>query len=272
MYTYLSTYVMTPFAFVIMLILIIISYYGVSSLGTSGTNNMRDLYEPNEGLTSGITLVAIIIGIMLMLFILVNMLQYLFQVNMFDFIKKIFEPVVQLPAAEYITHLPVPVTVPVELGLKKQVFNIPGNYYTYNEASALCTAYDSKLATYDQLEKAYNNGAEWCNYGWSADQLALFPTQAKTYDTLQKIKGHENDCGRPGINGGYIANKDIEFGVNCYGKKPQITQEETNLMKIADAYPDNQQDIDFQKNVDLIKANLDNILVSPFNKNMWNSA
>jgi hypothetical protein len=31
--------------------------------------------------------------------------------------------------------------------------------------------------------------------------MALFPTQKETWDKLQKIKGHEHDCGRPGING-----------------------------------------------------------------------
>jgi len=91
-----------------------------------------------------------------------------------------------------------PAPVP-EIRFKKQVFNIPGNYYTYDNAKALCTAYGAELATYDQIEKAYNNGAEWCNYGWSANQLALFPTQKTTYDNLQTIPGHENDCGMEGI-------------------------------------------------------------------------
>ena len=34
--------------------------------------------------------------------------------------------------------------------------------------------------------------------------MALFPTQYKSWKKLQKQKGRENDCGRPGINGGYI--------------------------------------------------------------------
>ena len=40
---------------------------------------------------------------------------------------------------------------------------------------------------------------------------------------LQKRKGHKHDCGRPGINGGYIGNTNIKYGVNCYGYKPKIT-------------------------------------------------
>ena len=114
-----------------------------------------------------------------------------------------------------------------------------------------------------------NGGAEWCNYGWSADQLALFPTQKATYNNLQNIPGHKNDCGRAGINGGYIANPNVRFGVNCYGNKPRITPEEDELMKTESPYPVTEQDIAFQKKIDHLKNNLDQILVSPFNHNMW---
>lgn len=158
-----------------------------------------------------------------------------------------------------------------EIKFKKQVFNIPGNYYTYNDAKAMCSAYGAELATYDQLEKAYNNGAEWCNYGWSANQLALFPTQKKTYDILQGTPGHENDCGRPGINGGYIANPNVKFGVNCYGNKPKIRSDEEELMKTSKPYPQTEQDIAFQKKVDEMRNNLDQILLSPFNRDTWGS-
>lgn len=151
----------------------------------------------------------------------------------------------------------------------KEVFNIPGNYYTYEQSKAVCEAYDADLATYDQVEKAYNAGGEWCNYGWSEGQMALFPTQQASYDKLQKIKGHEHDCGRPGVNGGYIANPNVKFGVNCYGKKPAITQFESDLMKNTQPFPLNEKDILFQKQVDYWKSKINDILVSPFNYNSW---
>jgi hypothetical protein len=131
--------------------------------------------------------------------------------------------------------------------MRDQVFNIPGNYYSYDNAKALCSAYGADLANYQQIEDAYKNGGEWCNYGWSADQMALFPTQQATFDNLQKIKGHEQDCGRPGVNGGYIANPQVKFGVNCYGNKTKINQEEDELMKTSSPYPKTMQDIEFQK-------------------------
>jgi hypothetical protein len=101
--------------------------------------------------------------------------------------------------------------------------------------------------------------------------MALFPTQQKTFDNLQKIKGHENDCGRPGINGGFMANQNIRFGVNCYGNKPKITENEEELMKTATPYPETVEDMVFQKKVDFWKGKVDQILVSPFNYNTWGS-
>jgi hypothetical protein len=103
----------------------------------------------------------------------------------------------------------------------KEVFNVSNNLYTYDDAQAICSAYDSTLATYDQVEDAYNNGGEWCNYGWSEGQMILFPTQKNTWDKLQKTKSNKNDCGRPGVNGGVIENPYMKFGVNCYGIKPK---------------------------------------------------
>lgn len=152
---------------------------------------------------------------------------------------------------------------------KDEVFNIPGNYYDYPNAKALCSAYGARLAKYDEVENIYKNGGEWCNYGWSDEQMALFPTQQKTYDSLQKIKGHEHDCGRPGINGGYIANPQVKFGVNCYGKKPHITKDEEEYMENISPLPQTQEDIVFQKKIDYWKTQVDDIIVSPFNYNTW---
>ena len=153
--------------------------------------------------------------------------------------------------------------------MNKQVFNIPGNYYNYENAKAVCKAHGAELATYDQIEQAYGRGAEWCNYGWSANQMALFPTQKQTYNTLQTIPGHENDCGRPGINGGYMANPRIRFGVNCYGEKREIRENEEELMETSTPYPETAQDRIFQKRVDFWKNKIDQILLSPFNYNIW---
>lgn len=152
---------------------------------------------------------------------------------------------------------------------RKEVFNIPGNYYGYQSAKNLCAAYDSRLATYNEIEDAYENGAEWCNYGWSEGQMALFPTQESTYLKLQGIEGHENDCGRPGINGGIMENPHVKFGVNCYGVKPNIDADELYLMENSTRFPKTRKDNARDKEIERMKKNLDNILVSPYNNDQW---
>jgi len=274
MYNYLNNYILNPIVFIIIL-LIIVSYYVFSKSLDSNSSGLG-----NEDNSSN-TMVTVIVAILVVL-IIVNAFQYFFSINVKAYIEDLFTPNAKIDiVVDQTTYQqesrgdsringPQPTTVP-EIKFKKQVFNIPGNYYSYENAKAVCKAYDADLASYDQLEKAYNSGAEWCNYGWSDKQLALFPTQQKTYDHLQTIPEHENDCGRPGINGGYIANPKIKFGVNCYGYKPKITEEENDLMKTSTPYPKTEKDIAFQKSVDFWKNKVDEILVSPFNYNSWSS-
>lgn len=152
---------------------------------------------------------------------------------------------------------------------KPQVFNIPENNYIYGDAKAVCKAYGARLATYQEVEEAYNKGAEWCNYGWSDGQMALFPTQQKTFDELQKIEGHENDCGRPGVNGGFIDNPKLKYGVNCYGYKPRINKIEKELMETSSIYPRTKKDIAMDERVEYWKERLSEVLISPFNHDKW---
>jgi hypothetical protein len=119
---------------------------------------------------------SIIIIAILIVLVIVNAFEYFFSINVTAYIQGLFSPKTEVDiVVDQSSIQPAPVPT---IRFKKQVFNIPGNYYNYNNARALCKAYGAELATYDQLEKAYNDGAEWCNYGWSANQLALFPTLA----------------------------------------------------------------------------------------------
>ena len=153
--------------------------------------------------------------------------------------------------------------------LNKEVFNIPGNYYSYDDAKLMCKAMNSELATYDQVESAYNRGAEWCNYGWSEGQMALFPIQKKTYDKLQQVEGHEHDCGRPGINGGYFEDSNIKFGVNCYGVKPEINEPSEKLMDNMTFFPQSEKDLEMKEKLDFLKTKMDDLIISPFNVKKW---
>jgi hypothetical protein len=112
---------------------------------------------------------------------------------------------------------------------KKEVFHIANQKYSYEQSRCKCAAYGAKLATKANLINAYNNGANWCTYGWSEDQTAYYPVQKCEWDKMMaenrrynaNEKNSKKYCGYPGINGGYFTNKDLRFGVNCYGIKPK---------------------------------------------------
>jgi len=267
MYNYANTntFSLNPII-IILIVLVFVAYFVLfSSLGND-TMESSDSSSNTQKLLKGIVIIIVV------LLVFVNAFQYFFSMSITAYLKNIFseKPEVDI-VVDQSTYEATPspsATIP-EIQGKKQVFNIPGNTYTYDSAKALCTAYGADLASYQQVEDAYKRGGEWCNYGWSDGQMALFPTQQTTFDNLQKIPGHEHDCGRPGINGGYMANPNLRFGVNCYGHKPRITQEEDELMKVATPYPETKEDMVFQKKVDYWKNHIDQILVSPFNYNNW---
>lgn len=220
--------------------------------------------------SSGAKFLEIIMWGTFIVLLMINGYQYFFNINIVTSVKDLFSDqpkidiTVQQPEGDSETTVP-------ELRYFKQVFHVPGNEYTYDDAKAVCQAFDARLASYDEVEKAYSGGAEWCSYGWSDNQMALFPTQKKTWDRLQKIKGHENDCGRPGINGGFIGNPDVRFGINCYGFKPQITAAEAEDMRTAPIHPKTLKDIERQQRVAYWQTKLSDILVSPFNNDVWSA-
>jgi len=148
-----------------------------------------------------------------------------------------------------------------------EVYNISENVYTYDDAEAVCLAHGSKLATYDQMIEAYKKGADWCNYGWVEGQLALYPTQKNTWLKLQRNPPEKrNLCGKPGLNGGYFDNKNIRFGVNCYGTKPTPKPRERIKRTVQSEY-----DAELQNKIEAYKKEKDNITIVPFNQDHWSS-
>jgi hypothetical protein len=154
---------------------------------------------------------------------------------------------------------------------KKEVFHLPENIYTYEDAKSVCNAYDAELATIKNIDNAYKNGAEWCSYGWSEKQMALFPTQYSTWNKLQKNGKHKNSCGRPGINGGFIVNEGNKYGANCYGFKPNINGLNIDYMNNLTLHPENTEDKLTNQKIQYYKNNIKNITISPFNSGSWNA-
>lgn len=263
-YDKVNSYVVSninPMLLVSLVSLLVLFFIFFGSLGGGSA-----VVEGQSTSESGLGIIEVIMWAVLIFLVMINGLQYFFKINITTAIKNIFGPVpevnVTVDNSELLPEAPVP---------KEEVFHIPGNTYGYEDAKAVCKALGSRLATYSEVESAYQNGAEWCSYGWSDGQMALFPTQKTTYDTLQKIDEHKQDCGRPGVNGGYIKNEKVQFGVNCYGLKPQISERETQLMTNVSPYPLSKKDKRLNKKVEEYKKTLSSLLISPFNPKKWSA-
>ena len=224
---------------------------------------------PNAESTSLVGLDIILWGCLVFL-VLINGMSYLFNLDVTASIKGLFtkKPTVNIKVSE-----------PSEGKVKKrpalinndQVFHVADNKYTYKDAKAICSAYGGRLATIKEMQAAYDKGANWCGYGWSDDQMALYPTQYEKWEELQKIEGHEHDCGRPGLNGGYIANPNVRFGANCYGTKRAPNRYERRRMENAPLYPLTRKEMQFNRLVADWRAKLSELTLSPFNSNKWSS-
>jgi hypothetical protein len=155
------------------------------------------------------------------------------------------------------------------LPTKGEVFNVSKNIYTYSDASAVCSAFDAELATFEQVQAAYESGADWCNYGWTKGQMAVYPTQKDTYEKLQKGPAeYRSACGQPGINGGYFDNPDLRFGVNCFGQRP--AQNATDeLQNNGVELPPTTEMIEYDKKVQRFREQLGTTTVLPFRRGQW---
>ena len=217
--------------------------------------------------------------IAILLFVVVLILDFFKYILKIDLLSLLIDWLIDWLKAPEPTPTPTPTEnkIPVQTTKPRdssgnEVFNIRNNLYTYDEAKSVCSIYGATLANYDQVESAYNDGGEWCNYGWSDGQMGLFPTQKDTWNKLQKTDRAKNACGRPGINGGFIKNKNVRMGVNCYGKKPKPSDKEKALMSanVEDKLPESAADRALRTKMDIWKKNADKFLiVNSFNKKDW---
>ena len=154
---------------------------------------------------------------------------------------------------------------------RKEVFNIDNNAFNYSQAKKVCKAYGAKLATYGQVAAAQKNGANWCNYGWSANKMALYPIQEEYHKTIESNPKTKGNCGKPGVNGGRFKNLNFKLGVNCYGYRPEgiegqlVYETDPIYKKIVKEQKKKKSDIHKYKK--LIGQNV--VEVRPFNDNKW---
>lgn len=252
-----KTYLNNAYTIVDVLLFLVLLYFGVYILGIPMSSEDKPsfiaFFESNA-------------YIFLVILLIIQFFKYFLNVQILDVIFGGFNLADLFPGA--VSVAPV-VTSPLH---KPEVFNISNNLYSYNDAQSVCSALGSRLASYDEIEEAYNNGAEWSTYGWSEGQHAYFPTQKSTWRKLQQIKGHEHDLGRPGVNGGYFSNPNVRFGVNCYGVKPPMTDAEKARMdaKKNRIYPKTAEDALVDTKVEFWKKHKDKLMVvSGFNNDAW---
>jgi len=117
------------------------------------------------------------------------------------------------------------VVVDIVQDVGEQTFHVMGKFDSA-AATSVCKAYGAKVATLDQVTTAHKKGGEWCDYGWSTDNMALYPTQQSSWKKYQDT-ANPSKCGIPGINGGYNLNPKQKLGANCFGQKPDGTMPET---------------------------------------------
>lgn len=137
-----------------------------------------------------------------------------------------------------------------------EVFHIGNQLYTYVEADEVCRlANDSRLATREEVEQAAKDGADWAgSYGWSTGQEAY---------TITKEKG---------VHGGKVKEGKMLLGVNCVGKKPDMTERDKLLMDMIRA---ESKGLDMTSQIKLLFAELNPgayMTIRPFNFDKWSEA
>ncbi len=185
---------------------------------------------------------------------------------------------------------------------KNEVFQISNQIYTYDQAKCKCESYGARLATKDELTHSYNNGAHWCNYGWIDGNEAYYPVQQCELDRKAKnikeyndmLENHYKDsekytykmveearkkmyrenslefCGHnAGLNGGKFEDKNIKFGVTCFGKKPKGMSVREKDAKCKDTLLSEEMDKNSLNKTKCGGVSKDDI-ISSFNNDTWN--
>ena len=258
-----------PRAILLICVVIFMVYFVINALAGGGSEN--DTREST--LFANISILEIFMWAILIVIVVINGFQYFFNTNITTEISNLLSTKPQITIAQTLPdELVDDLGTGPSLKIRKQVFHIPASVYDYDNAKALCQAYGAQLANTDQMEEAHKSGAEWCSYGWSDNQMILYPTQKSTWEELQKSTdpAKKNSCGRPGINGGYIDNASMKAGVNCYGPKPEMNPSSSKLMASIQNYESGKMlDPLHEARVQEMKGKINDVIVAPFNKGAW---
>ena len=222
-YESLNKFGTNPLVLVGLIIVLIVYYLIFLFLGTSNSDTKsfsRSIFE------------TLLFGIIIIL-IFINGITYFFNINIGTEVKNLFSTEPELIINKKKVTQPtcdISLNIQQEPISEKEAYHIPGNNFTYNDAKAVCKAFDGDIATFNQLRDAQKKGASWCSYGWSNDKLALYPTSEYDWKKLQETSDKKYSCGLPGINGSYLDNPYVKLGANCYGVKPYKSKLESDVL------------------------------------------
>ena len=253
-YDTINNFASNPFVLVVFIFIILIYYILFAFLGKSNNS-----YSENYSGGGFVFIEALLWGLFILL-VFINGLSYFYGINVVTEIDNLFGNQPEITIENTVDASNVNLS-------SEEVYHVPGNRFTYNDAKAICKSLDADMATYEQLREAQKSGASWCSYGWTKDQLGLYPTSQSNFLKLQEIEGHEYDCGIPGINGGYVSNTHTLLGANCYGIKPSESKLEAD--NVSELYPKTAKELIFDERVKYWKARIGNLLISPFNNDSW---
>lgn len=262
---------LSPRVVIIIIVVIAMSYFIVAALGGGlGGDSGGDSANP---VTGNASIIEIMLWAIFIVIVIMNGFQYFFNTSITTEVSNLLSSTPQITLTNDVPGEP---TASGDLGsapgskMRKQVFHIPASVYDYDNAKALCQAYGANLANIDQMEDAHKSGAEWCSYGWSDNQMILYPTQKSTWDSLQQNPEQKNSCGRPGINGGFMDNASMKAGVNCYGERPDMNESSSKLMANIQNYEAGKMiDPLHDARINEMRGKINNIVVAPFNKSAW---
>lgn len=277
---------------------------GIANTGTNIANSLKALNTdlnvpikesieavPSDGISLGVSLPLILgIGILIIIFVLFIVFRQQIASGLqkgYDYIKEKITgksstdtaAATTTSAGPDVTMETQPKTVPLPpiagtenviskvMNARKTVFNVAPNKYTYADAEPLCKALGAELATYEQVKKAWDDGADWCNYGWVKGQTAVYPTQQKTFEKLQTAGSDDERmaCGLPGINGGYMDNPELRFGVNCYGDRPANKDADITYKNMMGDVPLTNEVLEQRKKELRFRSEANQIPLNPFN-------
>ena len=137
--------------YMLIALVVIIIIYGFlfAVLGGGNGSGTESGTESSGGVTKnlGLRFFEVLLWSVFIMLVLLNGFQYFFNVNLTTRFVNFFtdEPKLEIT-------MQVPEDEPVqEMRIKKEVFNVPNNKYTYDDAKAICAAYGAKLANYDRI-------------------------------------------------------------------------------------------------------------------------